>query len=216
MESQRGVNATTLDHAADRRGFASRWLPAPGSSRRRPLRPPLVSLQCACVHRGTGAGGGRWKVGELPEPGSPPRPAGATVPWEPAARAEPLRCRGGGGAPRTQRHATALGTAAQCTLNRVRTQTTVFLLKLSKKFAEPLRQGIPPAFQPQHFVQPKPGPCGVPAVHHSKRLDERSTALPSPHAARPRFALYRHAQASFSKLPQSLLLRSTPIALHAE
>jgi len=106
--------------------------------------------------------------------------------------------------------------AAQCSLNRIRTQTTFFPLKLRKQFAEPLRQGIPPAFQPQPFVQPKPGPCGVRAVHHSKRLNERSTAPPSPHAARPRFALHRHAQASFSKLPQSILLRRTPIALHAE
>jgi len=95
--------------------------------------------------------------------------------------------------------------SAQCSLNRVRTQTANSLLKLRKIFAEPLRQGIPPSFQPQHFVQPKPGPCGVRAVHHSKRLDERSTAPPSPHAARPRYVLHQHAQTAFSKLPQDRL-----------
>jgi len=31
-------------------------------------------------------------------------------------------------------------------------QTASFLLKLHKRFAEPLREGILPAFQPQPFV----------------------------------------------------------------
>jgi len=45
---------------------------------------------------------------------------------------------------------------------------------------------------------------GAACVHHSKRLDERSTAPPSPHAARPRYALHQHAQTAFSRLPQDL------------
>ena len=97
--------------------------------------------------------------------------------------------------------------AARCSLNRVRTQTANSLLKLRmhKIFAERLRQGCPSAFHPQHFVQPKSGPCGVRAVHHSKRLDERSIAPPSQHAARPRYVLHQHAQTAYSKLPQDRL-----------
>jgi len=95
--------------------------------------------------------------------------------------------------------------SAQRSLNRVRTQMANSLMKLRKIFAEPVRQGIPPALQPQHFVQPKLEPCGVRAVHYSKRLDERSTSPPSPHAARPRYVLHEHAQTAFSKLPQGRL-----------
>jgi len=34
-----------------------------------------------------------------------------------------------------------------------------FPAEAPQEFAEPLSQGIPPAFQTQYFVQPKPGPC---------------------------------------------------------
>jgi len=40
----------------------------------------------------------------------------------------------------------------------------------------------------------------------SKLLDERSTASPSPHVARPRYALHQYEQIAFSKLPQDLLV----------
>jgi len=83
---------------------------------------------------------------------------------------------------------------------------------LRKNYAEPLRQGIPPTLHPQEFVQSKPGPCGVRASHHSRRLNAGSTAPPSLHAACPRFALHQHAQTAFSKWPQTILLRRTVFA----